>query len=145
MDLALPPGIPTLQSVTGRWTRPDNIWISRKVNLPAPRTASPLTKDFQKADWDAFNTTLKTKLDACSPAHHISTKKEFDSKVTLLTAIIQETIANETIVPTSAPCPFTKHWWNDNLTALKKRLRKANRKAYWYRDLWDHPLHKALK
>ncbi|KNZ80707.1 hypothetical protein J132_04796 [Termitomyces sp. J132] len=80
MELALPPGIPTLQTASDRWTRPDNIWRSHtdvdpiiscdvvpslcptradhlpivtEVKLPVQRTSLPPSKDFHSVDWTA--------------------------------------------------------------------------------------------
>jgi len=108
MLLALPKSIPTFQTSTGRWTRPDNVWrantqvdpiqrcdvipntrppladhmpIISVIDLPLPRVASPETLDFRAADWPFVNEILKDRLLAESPALRIRTKEEFIVKV----------------------------------------------------------------
>ena len=164
MVLALPPGIPTLETVSGNWTHPDNVWhahsdtdpvISCDVNaalrppladhlpiitiieLPISRTSSPPSPDFQDVDWAEFNTSLSSALDLRSPAQAITTKAEFDSKVDLLTIIIQETISS--IIPKKKPTPFSKRWWCPELKELKIKKNKLSYEAYKFRDIQDHP------
>ena len=85
MILALPKGLPTYQTSTGNWTRPDNVWrcsspddpiiccdvlpaiqplvadhlpIITELALPLPRAAKPPTLDFRQADWPKVNADL---------------------------------------------------------------------------------------
>lgn len=169
MDLALPPGLPTLQMTAGNWTRPDNVWCTHSetspiiscevvpslrppitdhlpivtvLELPVPRSPSPPTKDFRNADWTRFCESLVAKLQLHLPAAHILTKGSFDSTVTKLTSIIKEVIADEDTVPTKNPSPFTKRWWSKDLSKLKAQRRKASNESHKLRDLKDHPIHK---
>ncbi|KAF8055948.1 Endonuclease/exonuclease/phosphatase, partial [Lyophyllum atratum] len=166
MELTLPPGLPTLQTALDRWTRPDNVWCSHSdtnpiiscdvvahlrppitdhlpvitvVELPLPRTSSPPSRHFQAAEWKEFNESLKEKLLLRSPARLITTKADFDAKVTLLTSIIQEVISDDEIVPLKKPCPFSKRWWNSDLKELKKARGRASNEARKYFDIRDHP------
>ncbi|KAG5721646.1 hypothetical protein E4T56_gene14635 [Termitomyces sp. T112] len=165
MELALPPGIPTLQTASDRWTRPDNIWRSHtdvdpiiscdvvpslcptradhlpivtEVELPVQRTSSPPSKDFHSVDWTAFNEALTECLSTCSPALPILTEEAFDTKVRDLTLIIQEIMNIDDIVPIRKPCPHTKRWWNGSLKQLKAQRRRADNLAYRFRDIPDH-------
>ncbi|KAF8238870.1 hypothetical protein L208DRAFT_1240640 [Tricholoma matsutake] len=164
MVLALPPGILTLETVSGNWTCPDNVWcahsdtdpvISCDVNaalhpllsnhlpiitiieLPIAWTSSPPSPDFQDVDWEKFDASLSSALDLCSPAWAITSKADFDSKVDLLTIIIQETIS--THIPEKKPTPFSKCWWCSELKELKIKKNKLSYEAYKFRDIQDHP------
>ncbi|GLB41456.1 putative encoded by [Lyophyllum shimeji] len=171
MELALPPGLPTLQTSRGNWTRPDNVWCAHcdldpiiqcdvvpslrpvmtdhlpvitEVELPLARTSFPPSKNFPAADWEAFSDALKEKLSLHPPACRIASKEEFDAKVNLLTSIIQEVIADDRIVPMRKPCPFSKCWWNAELTQLKSLWSRASNEAHKFRYIHDHPAHAEL-
>jgi hypothetical protein len=85
MLLALPKGIPTLQTPTGNWTRPDNIWYNNTLdnpivccntvpairppladhmpiitilNLPLPQSSAAKLLDFRVANWPSINAAL---------------------------------------------------------------------------------------
>jgi hypothetical protein len=157
MDLVLPPGIPTLETVTGNWTRPDNVWLTHSntssiitcnvnthlrppntdhlpiitiISLPIARSSSPPSPDFHDVDWIDFDATLSTLLDLHSPALHINNKTEYDTKVSKLTSLLQQTIA--TTVPIRKPTPFSKRWWCPELNNLKKKKNKLSNEAYKY-------------
>ncbi|KAF5367638.1 hypothetical protein D9615_010583 [Tricholomella constricta] len=166
MELALPPTIHTLQTAGDRWTRPDNVWRSHNpidpivscnvdaglrppitdhlpivtvIELPIARSSSPPSRDFHTVDWKTFSEALETTLNLRSPARHISSLEEFDAKVTLLTSIIQETIAADDLVPMKKPCPFSKRWWCPELDEFKRPRSHASNEMYKYRDIADHP------
>ncbi|KAG6839645.1 hypothetical protein C0991_010106 [Blastosporella zonata] len=110
-----------------------------------PHTSSPPTRDFLDAKWDEINLVLKAELDHHSPVWHITSIEEFNVKVTLLMSIIQETINNDGLVLSRKPSPFSRRWWNTDLTDLKKELRKANREAACFSNVWDHSFKVTLK
>ena len=116
MLLALPKGIPTLQTPTGNWTRPDNVWrnntpdnpiircdtvpairppladhmpIITILDLPLPQSLAATTLNFRVADWPTINTALTQQLEAESPTVHIKSKEEFDHKVDEVVHIIK--------------------------------------------------------
>ena len=89
MLLALPKGIPTFQTSTGRWTHLDNIWhtnmqvdpiqrcdvipnilppladhmpIITVINLPLPRVVSQVTLNYRAVDWLTINEVLDERL-----------------------------------------------------------------------------------
>lgn len=126
MELALPPGIPTLQSLADTRTRPDNVWRSHAdsdpviyckvdallcpllayhlpivimIDLLIARASSTPFHDFQLVDWDLFTDTLMEHLQACSLAQYIPSAAQFHRKVSNLFSIIQEVIALDDIVP----------------------------------------------
>src|SRR5882724_2199808 len=101
MVLVLPKGIPTYQTCTGNWTRPDGVWCTSSpddpiircdvlpyirppaadhmpviivVDLPLPRSAVLPMLDFRNGDWPKISDALKRKLDSESPATRIRTQ-----------------------------------------------------------------------
>ena len=169
-DLVLPPGIPTLETSAGNWTRPDNVWrshsdydpvISCKVDpagrpaksdhlpiitileLPIARSSSSPSPDFHDTDYEDLNTRLKERLSQESPARHIQSKDEFHAKVDKLVETIQSVIAEK--VPIKKPCPFSKRWWSKDLTKLRNAKYWLSNEAFKFRDIVDHPSKAALK
>jgi hypothetical protein len=105
--------------------------------MPIARSPPKISRNFRALDFDKFNETLQTCLNRDSPATRISTSAEFHDKVSKLITIIQETI--EEFAPLKKPCPFSKRWWNQELTELKKRKSRLSNEAYKYRDIANHP------
>jgi len=164
MELIFPPGIPTFETVTHNWTRPDNVWLSHHglnlihtcntdptlrpiladhlpiitiVDLPLDRAPVKNLPNFHKIDFAEFNKSLRTHLEHDSPALLITSEEGFHNKVNQLIAIIQATI-NST-VPIRKPCPYSKRWWNTDLTTLKKKKSRLSNKAHKFRDIINHP------
>ena len=102
--LALPKGIPTLQTSAGNWTRPDSMWRNSTsadpvlrcntvpairppladhlplitiLDLPFPRSSTDSSLNFREADWPAICTDLKQRLKGATPAKHIESHREF--------------------------------------------------------------------
>ncbi|KNZ73638.1 hypothetical protein J132_10538 [Termitomyces sp. J132] len=165
MELTLPPGIPTFQSLADNWTRPDNIWQSHantdpiifcdvdvslrpsladhlpvitKVELSIPRSPTMSAHDFHSADWRIFHKALTERLHTTSLVCLITSKAEFHEKVADITVAIQEVIATDTIVPLQKPCLHRKWWWNNNLKWLKAQRQHACNQAYKFRNIPDH-------
>jgi len=49
-----------------------------------------------------------------------------------------------TRVPENKPCPFSKRWWNNDLSRQKIAMKKLSRLAYKFRALPDHASHTEL-
>jgi hypothetical protein len=119
MLLSLLKGIPMLQTPMGNWTRPNNIWHSNMpdnlivccdvvsaihppmanhlpimaiIDPPLPHSKITKLLNFKSADWLTINATLATKLEAKSPARHIKSNKEFNTKVNNLVQIITDVL-----------------------------------------------------
>ena len=161
MDLVLPPGTPTYEMAAHNWTWPDNAWITHKalnliisypslrpvqvdhlpiitvVDLPVARALPKPTPNFRTLNYNKFNQALWTCLDRESPACQINTVDEFQVKVTKLTTIIQETI--ELYTSPRKPSPFTKRWWNAELSELKKKKSCLSNEAHKYCNIANHP------
>jgi hypothetical protein len=170
MTLSLPKGIPTLQTPTGNWTRPDNVWCSNTpdnpiircdtvpairppladhmpiitiLNLPLPRSSAAKSLNFRTADLPAINTALNLQLEAESPATHINTKGEFYEKVNKVVHIISEVLDAQ--LEEKHPNPFKHRWWTKELTLFKKTQNRLSNKSYKLRHLHKHPIHVEYK
>ena len=164
MEQILPPDTPTFETATNNWTRPDNVWLSHHalnlvitcntdphirpihadhlpiitvIDMPVARASPRAVPDFRNTDFTEFNKSLQIRLQQSSPAQRIKTKGEFHTRVDQLTSAIQDTI--NLTVPIKKPCPFSKHWWNAELTTLKKKKNKLSNKAYKFHDITNHP------
>ena len=166
MILALPPEIPTYETATSSWTRPDNVWrndnpsdpiticdvdasirppqadhlpIITELDLPVRRANEFPTCNMRDADFKAINEKLHQLLTTRCPAQKIHTKEELENAVNNLVETIQEVLDQE--VPTSKPCPYTKRWWTKELTELKREKNKLSKISYRFRGTPDHPVH----
>jgi hypothetical protein len=166
MVLALPKGIPTLQTSTGNWTRPDNVWHSGSTDdpiqrcdtvpairppladhmqiitilgLPFPRLLAAKSLNFRLADWSEISAVLKRRLEAKSPASHIGSKEVFIKKVDDVVRVISEVL--EVHLEEKTPNPFKQRWWTKELSLLKKAQSRLINKTFKLRHLRDHPIH----
>ena len=105
--------------------------------MPVAHAPPRTTPDFRNIDFTKFKESLQTRLQTDSPAIHITSEQQFNTKVDKLTTAIQDTI-NE-LIPNKKPSPFSKRWWNAELTVLKKKENKPSNEAYKFRDIVDHP------
>jgi len=96
--------------------------------MPVAHSQAKVLPNYHNMDVIQFNDTLKARLDQESPAQHITTVQGFHDKVDHLTQIIQDTISSK--VPHRCPCPFSKRWWNSDLTALRKKKAQLSKESY---------------
>ena len=64
---------------------------------------------------------------------------QFHSAIAGLTKAIQATTT--AVVPLAKLIPHLRHWWNQELLVLKKKLNRLNNQSYKLRALADHPVH----
>jgi hypothetical protein len=170
MVMALPKGLPTFQTVTQNWMRPDNVWHSNNQNnpitrcdivpairppqadhlpivtildLPVSRSTKQPGRNFRKADWPAIWDRLKLLLDEKLPASRIKTEVEFNNTVSSFTDIITEVLNYE--IPITEPSPFSRRWWTKELTQLKRKQNRLSYNSYKFRLILDHPSHAEYK
>ena len=171
MVMTLPKDLPTLQAMaTGNWTRPDNVFASSNteqfivrcdtdprlrgpgtdhvpiltvIDLPLERKVSPPSPNFRMTDWKDFNEELVARLVDIPLPTALLTEEDFQIAVTNLTSTLQDVI--RTTVPITKPCPYSKRWWNKELSDLKKIKNKLSSVSYKYRGLSDHPSHEQHK
>jgi hypothetical protein len=155
MVLALPKGIPTLQTSAGNWTRPDNVWrcgstdnpiqrcdtvpairppladhmpIITILHLPFPRSSAAKSLNFRLAEWSEISSTLNQRLEDESPASHIGSKEGFIKKVDDVVRIISEVL--EKHLEEKTPNPFKQRWWTKELSLLKKEQNRLSNKSF---------------
>jgi hypothetical protein len=166
MKMALPPGIPTLEAMASKnRTRVDNVYCDERtlalvdmcdtrkdwrpvktdhfpiithVRLMVERGAERPRFDYCLVDWAEFNKDLKTRLEEIPQPTEIQTKEEADRKLKQLSEIVEGTI--ERHVPLTKPCPYSKRWWNKDLTKLRKEVRRMGRQARRIAGVEGHPL-----
>ena len=171
LKMALPKGQPTLEHmVTKRYSRPDNVWcteelfdliircevdpslrppatdhfpIAMYIDLPQERSTPKVSYNFRAADWEDFQENLVIRLQEIPPPQQITTEQQFQEAAEGLTAVIQDTI--RTRIPENKPCPFSKRWWNNDLSRKKTTIKKLSHTAYKFRALPDHASHTELR
>ncbi|TFK16595.1 hypothetical protein FA15DRAFT_547792, partial [Coprinopsis marcescibilis] len=164
-------GTPTLQhKVTGRWTRPDNVFGTHKldemmlacevndalrppgtdhlpiiteIDLTTERTKEEDKRDFRETDWDEFREKLEKKVEERMGKERIENEDEFEVEVDMLTNIIQETIAE--VVPWKNTCPRSKRWWGRKLKEMKQELNRARNEAWRFRAWEGHEMGRTVK
>ena len=171
LKMALPKGQPTLEHlVTKKFSRPDNVWctedtfdliircevdpslrppatdhfpIATYVDLPQERTTPRASYNFRTVDWEDFQENLAIRLLEILPPQPLTTNQQFQQAAEDLMAVIQDTIC--TRVSENKPCPFSKRWWNGDLSWQRAALKKLSRLAYKFRALPDHASHTELR
>jgi hypothetical protein len=171
LKMALPKGQPTLEHmVTKKYSRPNNFWcteeifeliircevdpslrppatdhfpIAMYIDLPQERSTSKTSYNFRAVDWEDFQGNLAIRLFEIPPPQQITTIQQFREAAEDLTVAIQDTI--RTRVPENKPCPFSKRWWNNDLSQQKTAIKKLSRLAYKFRALPDHASHTELR
>ncbi|KAI0026663.1 hypothetical protein K488DRAFT_65406, partial [Vararia minispora EC-137] len=169
--MALKPGIPTLQhSVSKRWSRPDNVWISdgladavtscdtlpaqrgpatdhlpivTLIDIPVVRRKCRTRLKIREVAWKRFREELTAQLAVSPPLDSICTQRELDQAIGQLTSSLQNTI--EKVVEKTKFLPNQKRWWNDELTELKHIKSRAANEAYKWRGDPHHPSHKRFQ
>ena len=167
MEMALPKGIPTLEAMASKnWTRLDNVFCSDNLGekvmrcttdprlrgpgtdhvpilttleLSIDRVESVPSYNFWAVEWDKFRTELGIRLGALSEPVQLHSEGEYESAVSGLTRVLQETI--QAVVPQSRPSPYSKRWWSKELDVLKKKKNKLSCTSYKYRAMLAHPSH----
>jgi hypothetical protein len=166
MLLALPKGIPTLQTPAGNWTTPDNVWrnntpdnpivccntvpalwppladhipIIMILDLPLPCSLLSKSLDYRTADWLAVNPDLAQHLETESMATPINSTEEFLMKIDNIIHIITETL--DKYLDKRKPNLFKHRWWTKELSLLKKKQNRLSGKAFKLCHIWDHPIH----
>jgi hypothetical protein len=172
MVMTLPKGIPTLQHMRSKkYSRPDNFFcntalqpyviksevqpqhkpsctdhypIVTHLDLPQAHIPEDPSYNFRTADWEAFNKALKVKLGNLPRPGPITDLQQLTATGDSLTKVLQETI--EEIVTRSKPRPDMKHWWNSDLTGMRKELnRLLLSDSYKNRTLTNHASHRELR
>lgn len=174
MEMALPPGIPTLKAFsTGNQTRTDNVFCSNtlmpavtlcdtkpnyrpvktdhypirthlELHLLHPATTH-VRHNYRKAEWDEFRKTLRTAL-AQHPPPATETIPSITEFDSLLEAVMKAIqTATQAAVPILKPSPFTSRWWNADLTERRRVLRAKGRQSTDKTNQPNHPSHEEYR
>jgi hypothetical protein len=142
LKMALPKGQPTLEHmVTKKFSHPDNIWctediydqvirckvdplprppatdhfpIATYVTLPQEHITAKVSYNFRAVDWEDFQENLAIRLLEIPPPQRLQSEEHSQEAAENLMVVIQDTIC--TRVPENGPCPFSKRWWNSDLS-----------------------------
>jgi ribonuclease HI len=95
----------------------------------SPKKLPPIAYpyNYNKTNWELVKIELECLLPSLIDPNNI-TPNDLDNYSLSLSTAYQEAIAQQT--PRKRPCPHSKRWWNDDLTALRK---KANHLRNRYR------------
>jgi hypothetical protein len=164
--MALPPEIPTLEALaTKNRTRVDNIFcdeatlelvdecttredwrpvktdhfpIITRIRLLTERPSNQTPRrDYKMVLWTEFNDALEARLSQLPRPAPIENHREAYERLDQLNGTIAQTV--EEHVPLINPCPYTKRWWNKNLTDMRKEVKRAARRARRVIGIEGHP------
>ena len=101
----------------------DHLPIEIILNL-TPQLTTPARPpyNFTKTDWKALKNKLLEYLPPLPERHTLTIEENIDRFANDLTEAIRKAIAETT--PRKKPSPFSKRWWNEELTRLRKELNQ---------------------
>jgi hypothetical protein len=171
MVMALPPGIPTLKALaSGNETRVDQVfcdedakglidlcdtrpeWRPVKTNhypvicriwIGVEGNKFKLRHNFRDVNWPEFARELILKLSELPIPEKITERQEVAIRLQAVDDVIHQTIAEH--VPLTKPCPYSKHWWNKDLSTHRKEVKKLARDAWRVRGIEGHPDHERYR
>lgn len=165
MNLALPPGIPTLEHMRSkarhrvdqvfctheftdsisrcdvlpdRPPRTDHFPVVTVIDLETARYVPTPKRNFREVDWQAFNNHLVDLL-AKVQLRDPQSIEEFDSMWEDFEGAIQDTISLH--VPMTSVCPYTKRWWSRELAQMRSNVKHLARSAHNLKHSPGHPVH----
>ena len=144
--MSLPRGIPTLEARnTGNWTCPDNVWRCAGT-LPTVISCNRTLQAFQLpiCDWEESDENLKSNLEQInkSLANLINTTNMLEQITDDLFEAIDKNKRSSTSRQNN---PYTKRWWNKELTTPRRTRNSASAKHFKWRGLPDYPCHEKYR
>ena len=110
---------------------------------------SPMSNKYnwQKADWDSFNTTLKSQMAESSTSFYSHLTCGTTDSLDQAAVILRDCILNSLNlhVPLSKPCTRSKRWWNEELTILRQEMARKYRKWKCRKENTDHTDYKRCR
>jgi hypothetical protein len=102
----------------------DHLPIETILDL-TPRLKAPMQPpyNFSKTNWKALEIKLQESLPPIPTRETLSTEETIDKFATEITNAISYAITETT--PRKKPSPFSKRWWNEDLTKSRKELNQA--------------------
>jgi hypothetical protein len=166
MDIALAPGIPTLEHfVTKALHRVDHVFCLHDLSLKftrceaLPHERPPKTdhfptvscidlsmvrideepkRNYRDTDWEEFGKGLETNLGRLR-IRDPANIQDFDTMLQEFSSAITDTI--EAHVPLCRPSPHCKRWWSKELAQARTAMRTLAKKAYRMRKRFpNHPI-----
>src|SRR6201996_1515737 len=153
--MTLPPKVPTLCAMsTGNYTRVDNVFVSadiahyvdRCTTIPEARpartdhmpilteldftpqkAAKPQRWNWSAVDWEDFRGRLEAELLMLGIAKEPTNPQELDANLDDLVQAILRVI--DVCVPKLRISSFTKRWWNERLSEMRKQMRHLARQS----------------
>ena len=92
-------------------------------------------------NWPEFLSTLKSNLEEIPQPAPINNVDTFNLKLKALNTSIWDEI--NVHLEVSKLMPYSKRWWSTDLTKDRKATIKLARKAKWFWDHPNHPIHEA--
>jgi ribonuclease HI/exonuclease III len=171
MHMALPKDIPTLEAcATKNFTRVDNVFCSAELvdtfvscdtfpqwrpqktdhmpiisvlEIEPERIAHVGKHNFKLTDWEEFRKSLGDELEAVEDTDEITTEDQFYARIAQVDKAIKTAIRKH--VPLTRLSPYSKRWWNKELTGMKRDKEKLARKSYTRRALDNDPIHEEFR
>lgn len=167
MTMILPEAIPTLRAFgTGNLTRPDNVFctpslaeafvicrtapemqpvktdhfpILYEIDVELTRHTEKETYDFHNVDWAKFREELKQELEWINNPREIEEEEELYERIQVIEDVLEKIV--QAIVPKIKVSIYTKRWWTNDLSVMRKGVRRAKKKSLRKQHQPDHPIH----
>jgi hypothetical protein len=102
----------------------DHLLIETVLNLtPGLTPPTQPSYNFTKTDWKSLENKIQHYLPPLPERHTLTTEEGIDNFANELTDTIGRAIAETT--PRKKPSPFSKRWWNEDLTKSRKVLNQV--------------------
>lgn len=171
MDMALPEGIPTLESTsTKNYTRVDNVWTNEEfldniitcdtipelrppytdhipiectIDISPSRNVDIPRLNYRASNWEEINKELEEAFDEAPPPDEITSEADFHSTLDHLMATINTIVHKHT--PTIKFSPYMKRWWTSELETMRSKVGKLGRTAYNKHRRPNDPIHEEYR
>lgn len=123
----------------------DHLPIISTLDLTYTPSPTQMQYDFRNVDWETYNKCLTANLE-----HTLTVNLTDLNNAGLLeqgTNQLFEAIELTTcaVVPKAKTSPHTKHWWNSELTAIRKVRNRISAAKYKWHGLPEHLVHEEYK
>ena len=109
------------------------------LEFEVPVAAIEGRRNFRAVEWPKFREALLDQLGLMPDPCTLSDEAQFQEVVNDLTSAIQAAI--QQMVPTSKPSPYSRHWWNEDLSCLKRQMNRLGSESYRHHAVTDHLSH----
>ena len=102
---------------------------------------TPPTFNYAKTDWKLLETLISRHVPTIPIDPNSATPTSIDKYTREIASAIQQAIKEST--PRKRPCPFSKRWWSNNLTELRRAAQRLRRTYKRTRNEVDHQTWRA--